>query len=806
MTRREPIPREALLLLALVLAFFAPVLFSHYTEVGWDERVFAPWAGEAGASGAGFGRAGVGGLTADGLVSYYPRRVAVHEALRAGRLPLWSETSFAGMPFLANHQSGVLYPVNALLAPLSPARAMGVFAAVHVLLLGIGSLLFLRDLGVGRAGAAVGAVAASWNGFVVLRLAAPTLVATLAWLPWLLWLARRLLFAPSARAAALLALAWALAVLAGFPPILVYLGYALALFSLVLALPGGGAARAAPRGAALVAAAVLVGCSLAAPQLLATMELARFSDRAEIPYPSILSSAIHPALAVRLVAPAFFGDPLDGNDLSRAFGRGDGHYGQSFISSGVYLGVPVLLLAVAGALDRRREARVLGLVALLGLLLALGTPLLRVAAAALPGFRIARIDRAIALTAAAAGLLAGIGADRAAREPRVARLLLAALGALLAVFAGLLLVGLVLRGNLAAPFVADPLHRPDADAAARALLRPAIATGATLVAVWFLAHGAPGRSALLLAVVIVDLGSFALGHHLPRDTRGFLTETPGIAFLRERALASRAAGRGGDRIVRFGGAEAQVLPPNLPGLFGLEDAQGYNALAMRHTMAYFGAIEPEARRDRRILPLRRIASLESPLFRLLAAPLVVSQRPFPGRPPAYVGTDLVATEFDAASRAFLVHHAARIDSLADVLDAIGGGAVDPLRSAAVMGVEAGALGLDAEPAGQEIGESVTWRTQRDEEIAIDVIALRPALLCLSEIWYPGWEAEVDGARAPLLRANGIFRAVPVPAGERLVRLRYRPAALRLGAPIAGVAAAVLAVALFPFASAARRPK
>lgn len=804
MTRREPILREALLLLALVLAFFAPALFSHYTEVAWDERVLSPWAAEEGAHDVGFGRAGAGGLTADGLFSYYPRRVVVHEALREGRLPLWSGASFAGMPFLANFQAGALYPINALLAPLSPARGMGAFAAAHVLLLGLGCLVLLRALGVGRAGAAAGAVAASWNGFVVMRLAHPTAVATLAWLPWLLWLSRRLLLAPGARGAAFLAAAWALAVLAGFPPVLVHMGYALALFSLALALPGGGEARATPRGLAFLALALLAGCGLAAPQLLSTIELARFSDRAEIPYASVLSSAIHPALAARLFAPAFFGDPIDGTDLSRAFSRGDGHYGQSFLSSGVYLGIPVLLFAFAGALDRRREARALGLLALLGLLLAFGAPLLRVAAAALPGFRIARIDRAIGLAAVAAGLLAGIGVDRAERDPRVCRALLAALGALLALFAALLLVGLVLRGDLVAPFIADALQRSDPDASARALLRPAIATAATLVALWFVAHGAPGRAALLLPILIVDLGSFAVRHHFPRDTRDFLAETPGIAFLRERALASRAAGGGGDRIVRFGGSEAQVLPPNLPGLFGLEDVQGYNALAMRGTMEYFGAIEPEARRDRRLLPLRRVASLESPLFRLLAAPVVVSQRPFSGRIPAYVGADLIVTEFEAYPRAFLVHHAARIDSLAEALAAIGGGAVDPLRTAIVMNADVASLVLDPDPAGQEVGESVVWRAQRDEEIALQVHALRPALLFLSEVWYPGWEADVDGARAPILRANGIFRAVPVPAGEHVVRLRYRPASLRRGFLIAAASAIVLAFAFLPRAAAARR--
>ncbi|MFH1277960.1 MAG: YfhO family protein [Candidatus Eisenbacteria bacterium] len=67
----------------------------------------------------------------------------------------------------------------------------------------------------------------------------------------------------------------------------------------------------------------------------------------------------------------------------------------------------------------------------------------------------------------------------------------------------------------------------------------------------------------------------------------------------------------------------------------------------------------------------------------------------------------------------------------------------------------------------------------------------PGLLFLSETWYPGWEAEVDGDPAPLFRADYAFRAVPVPAGEHVVSFRYRPRSFR-----AGVAGSLIAVILW----------
>jgi hypothetical protein len=74
---------------------------------------------------------------------------------------------------------------------------------------------------------------------------------------------------------------------------------------------------------------------------------------------------------------------------------------------------------------------------------------------------------------------------------------------------------------------------------------------------------------------------------------------------------------------------------------------------------------------------------------------------------------------------------------------------------------------------------------------ISVRAQGPGQLVLSEVAYPGWQAELDGEPVPLETAHAILRAVPIPAGEHLVVLEFRPWRV-----IAGVAASLLsAVAL-----------
>ncbi|NQU09060.1 MAG: YfhO family protein [Candidatus Abyssubacteria bacterium] len=69
------------------------------------------------------------------------------------------------------------------------------------------------------------------------------------------------------------------------------------------------------------------------------------------------------------------------------------------------------------------------------------------------------------------------------------------------------------------------------------------------------------------------------------------------------------------------------------------------------------------------------------------------------------------------------------------------------------------------------------------EVELEVAASEPCLVVLTDCFYPGWKALVDGEERPILRANSLFRAVDVSAGDHTVIFRYRPASLFAGAAI-----------------------
>jgi len=80
-------------------------------------------------------------------------------------------------------------------------------------------------------------------------------------------------------------------------------------------------------------------------------------------------------------------------------------------------------------------------------------------------------------------------------------------------------------------------------------------------------------------------------------------------------------------------------------------------------------------------------------------------------------------------------------------------------------------------------DQATMLTETPERLTIGVHAARPAYLVLADAFAPGWRALVDGRPSPVLRADGLFRAVQVPAGRHDVDLIYRPAGVVEGAAL-----------------------
>ena len=247
---------------------------------------------------------------------FQPMRFFTAEELRRGHVPFWNPYNASGEPWLANPQTGVFYPPAWLFLVLPFATAYILFLALHVALLGCGTLVFLQRFASPPA-AFLGALSLMLCGPSLSLLDVTNTFTTLAWLPLVLWSAIAL--APPTWCAAILAMSF----LAG-EPFFAALG---ALAFVILR-------RRNLLDIALTAFAV------SSIQLFPFLGALRGSDRAHgLDATEILRDSVAPLDWLRLIVPPLFAR---------------GAPSQHFVPV-VYMGFVAAILAVSGLVAARRS-------------------------------------------------------------------------------------------------------------------------------------------------------------------------------------------------------------------------------------------------------------------------------------------------------------------------------------------------------------------------------------------------------------------------------------------------------------------
>ncbi|GAB4545702.1 MAG: hypothetical protein Kow0063_39830 [Anaerolineae bacterium] len=726
---------------------------------------------------------------------YYPLRLYAAREISAGRLPLWNPSPYGGQPALADIQSGALYPPQIVEACLLhwlglgfPVWALELQAIAHFSWAAIGAYLLGKRLA-HRSGAKPGharfagllvslvfTYSGYLTGFPVQQL---TILEVSAWAPWVLlgmdllatrsrepgagrWLWRTL------SSQALAGLLLGLSLLPGHPQTslyVVYLAVAYYFFRVLYQQP----ATAPPersrgdRRLQLVTSrllpairyllpALLPGFALAAAQLLPTLEFIAHSSRSAMTYEAVsFGLPIHEL--VSLIYPGYFG------------------------GSPIYIGIlPMILVGLALALGRPRgQVAFWAITGLLGLLLALGDntflyPLFYLIA---PGFDAVRHqERAFLVYALSAAVLSGYGAlllvtplDRMRRLSlrRFERGLAAIFGAALALTA-LFLYGWV--GSEHADLFGGVLRHH---------VFGVILLGGCLI----LLRLRPGRitrrpwgMVLMAGWIVFNLFSINWRFNLEQPgPTGPYAPTPLTEFLR----AKQAEAQSPAEPIRI--ASAGLLPggPGAASVYGLQDITGNTPLRLA-SLETFEANVPEWRRWQ-LLNVHYVLS-----DRDLDGPGLT--RIFPAGAPAD-GQVRVYAMGDPFPRAWVVHAVEVIPDQRDALARLSADEFD-LRRVAVV----------AEPPGLALSGAQGNSTARvtafaPHRVTVEVDAAAPGLLVLSEIYYPGWRASLDGQPVRLIRSDAVLRGIPVPQGRHIVQVWYTPLSARLGLVISGLALVVI---------------
>jgi hypothetical protein len=146
----------------------------------------------------------------------------------------------------------------------------------------------------------------------------------------------------------------------------------------------------------------------------------------------------------------------------------------------------------------------------------------------------------------------------------------------------------------------------------------------------------------------------------------------------------------------------------------------------------------------------------------------------------------------ALPRAYLAHTSVVLDDDAAIA-AMREEGYDP-RDGVILAPGPAAVAMER---GQVDEQAVEYQLLQPERVRVDVRAKDEGWVVLSDAYTPDWKARVNGVEVPVERANVLFRAVRVGAGNHIVEFTYEPSSLLVGGAISlGAAVATLLVALW----------
>ncbi len=670
-------------------------------------------------------------------------------AFHRGQFPMWDPYEWGGMPLLGQAQPGAAYPLNWILysLPLSQGHIRRNYlhwymALIHALAALFGYSL-CRDLERSRLASLIGGVAFALCG-VVGGTDWPQMLNGMIWAPLvLLFLFRAVRGRRPMLSAALSGFFLGMSWLSGHHQVPTYLTYAMVGVWLFFLLRGGRINWNVLKLAGIFAVFFALTSAL---QVLPAHEYGKLAVRwAGAPEPltwkEVVPYTVHRRYSLNLFA--IFGLIIPG------------------IHAEVdpYIGFIILSLAGLGVAVWWSDIRVriLLAVALTGLAVSLGhqdvfhgflytvLPLLEKARA--PAMAAVVFDFGAAILAAYG--FDGLVAHRESAWPRRIGIWAVSAGALMMAF----LLGVMISKQL----------RMDHDDRIVLVALVSLALGALILAHQKGTLGTTAMGVLCLLLLLMDLGNVT-GYGYPHgldttrvaDLHRYVENLDLLSWLQQQPGPFRFE------------VDSREIAFNYGDWFGIE---AYNAYVASISVHQF-RIDFEGERTRNLYGTKYWISrgprdLDQIEVHQFQSGLKAYQNP------------------GALPRVWTVHQAFALSSESQVLPMYTSALFDPRRHAFFLG--------EAPKLSPCPGDDRVALVHSDfDSVAIQAAMQCPGMVILSDNWFPGWSATVDGRPARLWEADTVIRGVEVPAGAHRIEMRYRPLSVRLGAWMLALSLAGLA--------------
>lgn len=696
----------------------------------------------------------------------YPFRDLAASLVKTYQLPLWNPYGGAGQPLLATLHTGIANPFS-LLQLSDNTTGWAWFVMLQLPLLFLSTYWYMRTLTVGKIGAMFAAITVIFSGVAIARYMYGDYLYALAALPLLLGLLERgrtnrryLFFVPFITAFLLVSVQ---------PQISGYVLGTAVLYAFLLLRPLMGS----------FVGFVLLGIGLSLLQLLPTIELYMRANvtasSSEFIFQKFLMPVQH---LITVILPNFFGNIGTYN----FWGKTD------YVETAASVGLVPIAAACIGVLLTKKPSPLTGVTRffavawLIGVVATLdffGTRLLY--GLPLPILSTSIPTRLYLLTTFFIAVLGGIGFERAIRRKETKSVLTA--GVYAALF-GVALTALGITVVLSKyGILVCPSHIPNCVSVAvrNSLFELGIYGFVGILFLILATIRLPMMKNILsgsILLVITFSGLYNAAKFLPMSPREYVGAShPLIERLRSIAPS------------RVAGLESGVLATDLSTQYRYFDTNYYDPLYIKRygeLVSYVNTGNREKGITRSDVMIVSDASVSADLaFRrdrfwdMTGTALLATKKTeistFLGIPVWEDETWRIYSRPTALPRAYLVSTLAVETHPEKTLSRMFAPDTDLTKTAFVDG----SILLVPDPKKPQ-GGTVTIARYDAQRITLAVEAAQDSFLVLSDTYYPGWKADIDGNEVPVYRTNYTFRGILVPEGAHTVRFYYDPLSWRIG--------------------------
>ncbi len=765
-----------LLFLAITVFYFAPVIFSQNTVLSRDIYLF-----------------------------YHPQHSFSAAHMKTGTIPLWNPYLACGKPFQANVQSSLFYPLSSIYYVLPFELGYKYFMVIHYFLASLGMFLLMREWRYSVYGALVSAVVFAYGGYLVSILDNVCFLAAAVWLPFILLCYHRCLQTGSLTASLLAGVGIALQIFAGDASFYVLTTLLSLLFYTllwpVIRMPSGATNTPwLPWG--FLTVAFVTGATVASVQLLPLFELASHSTRfGGLHFAEATKWSFHPAEFLQLISPYIFGTTVP---QMRWFG-------QTWLDT-IYVGIfPLLFSMVFVCCCKERRRYFILLLLLFSLLMSMGcyTPLFRILYELLPGLNMLQYPVKFLFPAAfCCSIMAGAGgafwfarleADDGGNG------IFRAVAGIFVVLIILLVGGGMFQDTLYKYFLTlypqSEYFNHIQDQSFQCIVN-GVALAVALYALFLIITGLLRKKvirtslAMTVSFLIILFDLTYIGR--PQDPlipASLITRRPATASVfKPQEPAARIFSLFyvinqqsflhvyNIPFARLYQTFQEQQRPNLNMYVHLPSVDEYSDVLIRQYYTIFSAVRESFASEVGLSPADRV--YRNNMLNLLNVKYLISPFPLTDANVKLLrdGPIKIYENTTCLPRAFFVNRVVVVETEEELLRRLKAPDFDPQSTAYITQSEMKKLGRAIPPIHfPEQSDTLEIIAYQPNQIELKAAPHRACFLFMSDNYYPGWKAYVNGEEQPLVKTNYAFRGLFLDKGEQRITLMFKPRTFIVGA-------------------------